>query len=338
MSREWPAPAILAGSRLVDGTPVTIDLSEPAVWSGDRIAVVCPRGVPVIPSGGTYAPCPDGHSFYNDGTYDTGPAVLARTVGGAMYDTGMGGDERAFYETNLSTTTSGYYYANRDDLDSVTLYTDEIDAINGTGASGLTLANVDCGTFAVLAAPSGTYTPSTITSLNLELTSATPQGEQTGETILSASLQSTLAADLDTLGGVGSGWKLVACLSSWVFETNVDMLDLNAIGQEFGESTKGLLRGAGSFQADIDYRQNTAKHPASTLLKLMLLTQTGAKATARFVVAPPASAPTLNEPMCYETAILFSKTSVNVAATELISMSADFISTGRIRLVTAPLS
>lgn len=335
MSREWPLPAVLAGTRLVDGATVSIDLGEPGFWSGDRVAVVCPRGVPVVASGDTYAPCPDGHSFYNDGVYTTGPRTAFRTAGGAMY---AGPSSSPFYEENIPLVDTTYAYVHRDELDNVTFWGDEIDAINGAGTTQLDLSYVDCGTFAVLAAPSSIYQPATLSTLNQELEQAEPDGEQSGDQMLTAALQAALASDLDAIGGVESGWKLVACLRSWVFETNVDMLDLNAIGQEFGEATKGMLRGAGSFEANIDYRQDTTKHPASTLLKLMLLTQTGAKAMARFVVAPPSTSPRLNEPMCYETPILFSKTSVNVTAGDLIGMNADFLSTGRIRLVTAPLS
>lgn len=335
IAREWPEAAILPGSRLVDGATVTIDLAEPGVWSGDRVALVCPRGIPVVPAGETYATCPDGHSFYNDGVYTTGPAVAARTAGSAMY---AGDSGEPFYESELDTTQVGYFYVHRDVLDNITLWSNEVDAINGAGDSGLDLSYLDCGTFAVLAAPSSTYQAGTLSQLLVELALLFPEDEQQGSELLSAALQALLLADLETIGGVASGWKVLACLSSWVFETNVDMLDINAIGQEFGEATKGLLRGAGSFRGDIDYRQATTAYPAATLLKLMLLTQTGAKATARFVVAPPKSSPYLNEPICYETPILLSRTSVDVAAGELIQLNADFISTGRIRLVTAPLS
>lgn len=335
LSREWQQPAVLSGSRLIDGATVKIDLSEPGVWSGDRVAIICERGIPVIAGGEQHAPCPDGHSFYGDGDYSIGPAVAARTSGGAMY---AGSDSEPFYETDLTKTKVGYFYVNRDDIDNITFWENELDAINGAGGTMLDLSYVDCGNFSILAAPSGSYQSQTVDSVALETANAVIADEATGDQIFTPDTQSILLQELEVLGGVESGWKILSSLTSWVFETNVDMLDLNAIGQEFGEATKGMLRGAGSFEANIDYGGDGVTYSAGTLLKLMLLTQTGATAMARFLVAPPERIDCSMEPMCYETPIIFSKTSVNVNTTDVIKMSADFLSTGRIRLITAPLN
>lgn len=335
LSREWQQPAVLSGSRLIDGVMVKIDLSEPGVWSGDRVVIICERGIPVIASGEQYAPCPDGHSFYGDSDYSVGPAVAARTSGGAMY---AASDSDPFYETDLSKTKAGYFYVNRDELDNITFWENELDAINGAGGTMLDLSYVDCGNFSIIAAPSGSYQTQTVNSVALEAANVIIADESPGDQVFTLATQSILLQELEILGGTESGWKILSSLTSWVFETNVDMLDLNAIGQEFGEATKGMLRGAGSFEANIDYGGNGVNYSASTLLKLMLLTQTGATAMARFLVAPPEKIDCYMEPMCYETPIIFSKTSVNVNTTDVIKMSADFLSTGRIRLITAPLN
>lgn len=335
LSREWQQPAVLSGSRLLDGAPVAIDLSEPGVWSGDRVAIICERGIPVISNGEQYAQCPDGHSFYGDGTYAVGPAVSARTAGGAMY---AGLDSEPFYETGLTQLNVGYFYANRDELDNITFWQNELDAINGAGGTQFDMSYLDCGNFCILPAPSGSYQLQTVANVASETANAFVDDELPGDQVFTLDTQAALLEQLNQIGGIESGWKILSSLTSWVFETNVDMLDLNAIGQEFGEATKGLLRGAGSFEANIDYGGDGVTYSASTLLKLMLLTQTGARAMARFIVAPPERLSCITEPMCYETPIIFSKTSVNVNTTDVIKMSADFLSTGRIRLITAPLN
>jgi hypothetical protein len=71
------------------------------------------------------------------------------------------------------------------------------------------------------------------------------------------------------------------------------------------------------------------------MLRLMMLTGQGSKARARFQLLDQrnTSPPLVNDLVFYETDIMLGKTSVNTASTDVIRMSAQFIATGRIRLV-----
>jgi hypothetical protein len=111
-------------------------------------------------------------------------------------------------------------------------------------------------------------------------------------------------------------------------------LDHNAIGQTFGESAKGMLRGAGSFNGEIDHRYISGEQSGLGMLRLMMLTNQGSKARARFQLMDQrnASLPLVPERVFYETDILLGKTSVNTQAGDVILLSAEFVATGKIAL------
>lgn len=343
-SREWAQPTIVDSSRLVPGAVNSLDLGNPAFWSGDRVLLLCQRGIPVRLPGLQYAPCPTGYSFYGGGQFDTGPAVTSRTRNGAMY---FGANRpRPFYEQapSVPLVTSAYVYIHRDELDNITFYSDEDDAINGEGESLLPISILDCGPILIAPAPISNY-PTGVTSeilsfLSPLLFSELPSGGE-GEILSDQVLPQQLSASVTDLleqFANESGWNRVANLTSWVFETNVDVLDQNAIGQQFGDSAKGALKGAGSFNAIINTAEKKEYLSPSSMLRLMFITQVGAKGKARFIIADSNKADfTCESPrkIYYETPLLISNTSVNVAFDEVITMSIQFVATGKIRIASS---
>jgi hypothetical protein len=343
-SREWAQPTIVDGARLVPGTPNTLDLGNPAFWSGDRVLLVCQRGIPVKLPGLQYAPCPSGYSFYGGGEFETGPAVASRTRNGAMY---FGADSpRPFYEQapSVSLATSAYVYIHRDELDNITFYSEESEALNGEGESLLPISILDSGPILIAPAPTGNYPLAVINEI---LPFLSPllfselllggDGEILSDQVLPQQLTDSISDLLEQFAEEG-GWSRVANLTSWVFETNVDLLDQNAIGQQFGESAKGALKGAGSFNAIINTAEKKEYLSPSSMLRLMFVTQVGAKGKARFIIADNSRADvTCKSPrkVYYETPLLISNTNVNVAFDEIITMSIQFVATGKIRIASS---
>lgn len=342
-SREWAQPTIVDGSRLVPGTVNSLDLGNPAFWSGDRVLLLCQRGIPVRLPDLQHAPCPTGYSFYGGGQFDTGPAVTSRTRNGEMY---FGSPDRAFYEQPpaVPLIDSAYVYIYRDELDNITFYSEENDAINGEGESLLPISILDCGPILIAPAPTGNY-PSAVTNeilsfLSPLLFSELPLGgevEIASDQIFPQQLNDSISDLLEQFANE-SGWSRVANLTSWVFETNVDVLDQNAIGQQFGDSAKGALKGAGSFNAIINTAEKKEYLSPSSMLRLMFITQVGAKGKARFVIADNSKADVACESprkIYYETPLLISNTNVNVAFDEMITMSIQFVATGKIRIASS---
>jgi hypothetical protein len=359
LSREWAAPTALADDRLQRGLSPSLDLSDLAFQSGDEVLLVGLRGVPLGIGTSDAAPCPDGHAFWTGGETTVGPALAARTASGGFWSANA---SLPFWESaatvGFQQTTTAYIH--RDELDDVRFYGSELDAINGGSQGLIPLRNVSPGPLLILPASSsgGSLTITTlsgdqITTLSgdrlitqpsgagysaaaLQLLQAIdgleiPDGEQpAGNLAPVPQILTDTAADVEE-----RGWLLQCDLSEWVFETDATQLDQDAIGQAFGESAKGTLRGAGSFNGEIDHSRVAGEQSGLGMLRLMMLTEQGSKARARFQLLDQRSAslPLVPERVLYETDILLGKTSVTTGATDVIRMSAQFIATGRIRLV-----
>lgn len=358
LSREWPAPTVLAGERLQRGNSPSIDLGDLAFQSGDQVLLVALRGVPAGIGVSGFAPCPDGHAFWTGGTTAVGPALAARTTGGGFWS---GNASLPFWE---SAATVGLHqtmtaFIHRDEMDDVRLYSSELAAINGGSDGLLPLRNVAPGPMLILPASNragyaaaavelletiqsitsgGVYVDGVFdANVFAEFTDGRPRpveivnGEQPASQL--ATVPQIL---LDTASDVEErGWKIQCDLTGWVFEMDATQLDQDAIGQAFGEYAKGSLRGAGSFNGEVDHSRVTGEQSGLGMLRLMMLTGQGSKARARFQLMDQrtASLPLVPERVFYETDILLGKTSVDTKATDVILLSAQFVATGKIRLV-----
>jgi hypothetical protein len=335
--REWAEPTVIDESRVVRGKQLnSLDVSEPAIWSGDRVLVLCERGVPLVPLGESYAPSPGGHSFYGGGRYDSGPIGKRRQYLDQVY---IRGASSPFYDP-LPLVKSFYAFVHRNEIDNITFYAEEDHALNGEGDSLLPISVLDSGPIVVSPAPQGNYEQSLINRIlsfasPLALTGRDP--ELIGEQFLPPSLLKELADYLEQVS-LESGWKQAASLTSWVFETNVDLLDQNAIGQRFGESAKGSLKGAGSLNAIIQNDRSGLFGPSS-MLRLMLVTQVGAKAMAKFTIADTRHSEEECSPaqktIYYEAPIILSNTNINTTVDEVITLGIQFVATGKIRIASS---
>jgi hypothetical protein len=149
--REWPAPEVISDTTLsTAGGKTRVDVEDRGWWSGDRVELYAPGGLPFDFNGDGYADCPDGHRMYGPDEVP-GPATLHRTTdAGPMYR----GDTEAFYEDSESVglTPIATLYVHRDQLDRVTYYTDEFSAINGGGSGLKPLIPVGFGNMKMMAA------------------------------------------------------------------------------------------------------------------------------------------------------------------------------------------
>jgi hypothetical protein len=330
LSREWPAPTALADERLQRGSSPSLDLTDRAFQSGDEVLLVSLRGVPLGIGINGAAPCPDGHAFWPGGTTAVGPAVAARTAGGAFW----GSDPSLpFWE---SASTVGFQqtataFIHRDGMDDVRFYSSEMDAINGEGQGLIPLRNVAPGPMLILPASAAAgYTAAALELLQSIADLEIPGGEQPAENLAPVpQVLTTTAADAEE-----RGWLMQCDLTNWIFETDINELDETPIGQVFGESAKGLMRGAGEFNANLNYDLLSGSAGSVGILRLAMLTGQGSKAKARFRIADQRSFGLSSMPgrLFYETDILLSNTRINTQFDDIIRINAKFVATGKIRL------
>ena len=331
LKREWGTPTAVS-TKAISGSDA-ITLENQCFWRGDRVLMMSQRGMPFRQDGEAYARCPDGYSFYDDGVFATGPAVEARTIGGAFYATA---DSAAFYETDLVNDTDSYVFMARDEMDDVQFYASEIDAWGGELSTRLIVDNVDFGSLLFVPAPSGAYA----SELVAQGVAALPpdiadDGEITIDEFWPVETRNQIRNTLHDLTEA-SDWKCVSSLTDWVFEMNVGMLDQTAIGERFGAQAKGLLNGAGSLNAVMDASARTGSFDSSSLLKFALMTEEGSKAQAKFQIAGEqngTAADCQKSPgLHYLVDLLVSKSSVNISVTDAIRTSIEFVSTGTCKI------
>ena len=135
------------------------------------------------------------------------------------------------------------------------------------------------------------------------------------------------------------------------FTLNLDApaIDTTLVGEKFGENIKSLVNGGGSFEFFIDRAcMDEDREEASwMLLNLLMLTEGGASGNpieteAWFYLYDNGTCnsnscfPPLGGSLYYKTNILITQTAVNVRPTELIAGTAEFVTTGVVRLLQAP--
>jgi hypothetical protein len=330
LSREWPLPTALAEQRLQKGQSPSLDLSNLAFQSGDEVLLVALRGVPGGIGINGFAPCPDGYAFWTGGINDVGPALRRRTLGDSFWGSNP---RRPFWE---SATTVGFQqtmraYIHRDDMDDVRLYATELEAVNGSDEGLIPLRNVSAGPMLILPASSRPgYEAAALQLLEAIGNTLIADGEQPAQNLAAVpQILTDTAADAEE-----RGWLIQCDLTGWVFETDAGQLDQDAIGQTFGEYARGMLRGAGSFNGEIDHSRIPGEQSGLGMLRLMMLTEQGSKARAQFQLADQrgASGNLVRERVFYETDILLGKTIVDTKAGDVILLSAQFVATGKIKL------
>ena len=371
LSREWPHPVAIDDSQL---TGLRVFINEQGFWTGDRLTLVAPGGLPFDALGTGYANCPDGHGVWPGSTL--GPAGLHRVNDAAAFFGSS--DAASFFDTAATTglTTSVDAYVRRDGLDRCTFYTSEIASLNGGATGLLPIKPIEFGVMVVSnrydnAAYRGLLADTATALIGAEL----QLGQQPISDLPVVSAQAAAIAAIAENTEI-RGWKILCDLSDVLFDEDSENMDMSAIGEEFGTSTAGMATGQGSFRGELGNAWDTAEDSAVMMLRLMRMKRKGAAATARIQIARSRIVPVVSSaisplttlsgdvlttlsgdallalgssavvtgsstrqefPVYYETRILFRKASVGITAQQATSFSGDFISTGDIKIVTDPI-
>lgn len=159
-------------------------------------------------------------------------------------------------------------------------------------------------------------------------------------------------ADVQPRGRVNQGpdplWRFICDLQEWSLELDAPSVDTTGVGEKFGEAVKSLVTGGGSADFFIDRtcfnsdRQDNGLY----MMQLLLMTERGATANARFYLIDRSQDQESCQPNCsgqlpgmlwYETQILITRNAVNIRPTELVAGTAQFVTTGEIRLLQGRL-
>lgn len=324
ISREWPEPtAFPASSIKTASTNNYLFCKEPGFWTGQKVIVVCDRGVPIFSQFEAYAPCPDGHRFWG-GIGVAGPTTTHRSNdSGAFWNMN---DSVKFWEdattTDLLKTISAYIH--KDPLNRISFYPSETAAINKNVSLAYIFSPVDYGTVVMAGHSDDDNYRIAIEQLGKQCYEAAPVDETPASKI------TTIPETINTISGnpLQRGWYVLAGCREWSLQTEPAVLDTTAIGEDYGDSVKDVIRGSGSFNSLIPVgTPDVGKIDARGFIRLMLMTEIGAKARARFRLQEQADGicEGKQETLWLECDILLGQGEISAGIDEAILYSTQFV-------------
>ena len=141
-------------------------------------------------------------------------------------------------------------------------------------------------------------------------------------------------SEIDSSESLGQ-WLCVADIREWSLELDAPAVDTTSVGDKFGEAVKSLVNGGG----EVNFLVDRACHPhleePEVLMQLLLMTKSGAKASARFYLVDSSRSDCENiaGTLYYEADLLITRNAINLRPTEVVACTATFVTTGEIKLL-----
>lgn len=334
-------------------------------WSGDHISVDC-----LPTSNGRFPPRPSGYASYYGSRWFLGPNRTHISSNRdkfykadfESYPDGQFGDAAQFYARTgdvsggeeIPPCTPGDYWIHIDALGRVSFYTSRCNALAGCDQGKVDLESVSGN---ITVAPYGS-----LEYVNAIWECIAALGEykfsdgQDTITLVSICEDPPLYqkpeaganeydnADLQprglTQGKAAPYWEILCEIREWSLELDAPAVDTTSVAEKWGNAVKSLVTGGGSTEFFIDrVCREPGQADSLTLMKLLLMTERGCKAEAQFwMIDRPGcgvDCDLIRGDLYYETDILVTQNAINVRPTEMIAGTAQFVTTGEIKLIEA---
>ena len=333
LRRELPETVLLSAAA-VNASANAMDVGTDAIWTGDKVWVWGPVGLPFDLNGDGEPDVRSGWGmFYGSQYLLYGERRRRLTSGSAKWF----GPEAPFKAPEIAGLTDRIaLYVFRDQLDRISFYRTMNAALGGEPEDRLAFFAVDFRL--LLVAPEG----STGYQQRLEPAYPALANYRLPEDTTEVTLSSVTNAAIPEPQGPDSNrpWVFVGEMEDWTLELDAREVDINGIGERFGESTRAMVTGGGSLNFFFNRYQNGAEIDATYLARLLITLEQGSAAEAIFNVTSKKSDiglpagyrrdPTAN--VSYRSKLLLVSSATNTAADDLIRGSARFVTVGRVRL------
>lgn len=134
--------------------------------------------------------------------------------------------------------------------------------------------------------------------------------------------------------------RILAQCTYFELNTTREAVDTTALGDEFRSQYSSLISGSGNFRAYWEYlpayAKQTSAESANYLLQLAVRTEVGSKFAAKFylkVGQESGNSTTIDDEIWYEIDGIITQAGVNFSPDNAVEISADFVTTGAIRLL-----
>lgn len=242
------------------------------------------------------------------------------------------GDEVTLIHDAGASLVSGFAYI--DELDRITLHTDILGAQENDPGTAVDLSGVPAGPGIVCLAPTA---PQQAVLVALAGILAGVVIEEPLRKYPAAST-SFWAADPGL-----PGWDFQGLMESWTLSLNAATADTTGLGERDATAVKTIATGSGNMNFVVDFVNNPNLLDSEPIFRLAMLFERGAKAAARFYLKQatqefvsqdgPFVVARKNHPVFYKANTLITTTGVDVSSDSIVRGSADFITTGRVRLL-----
>ena len=360
LRREPPSPVVVTLAGLAD-VANAFWVETDGYWTGDEVRLTSPVGLPLGPDA-----IPSGSAIYAGGRFEVGDnrrhvasdndkfwLAANEDAPGPPDGDPVAGDGAWFY-LNGDPLTSASFFVYIDQLGRVSFYNTRREAFYGETRNRVELFPIDF-KFLVIS-PSGTddYDNAIAECTERLGTYLLPDAVKAGTLESICDFAPTYdqpvagTADYDnaeirprTRIDAQFPWEYTCQMKAWTLETNGDAIDTSTLGNRWGQNVKSLVTGGGSvdFMADRIYESDDSRD-STALMQLVLLTEKGAKAEARFFLianrqGDPCS-PALPGDLYYEAELLVTNIAISVRPDELVTGTARFVTTGPISLRQGP--
>ena len=357
LSREWPEPTVFPQSSRSGSN--AIFCQNKAFWTGQHVLIYSYVGLPLKINGVTYAPAPEGYRFWGGSSLATGPNTFHRGTGSGffwkqeneealMYNPGTVEDpaddflvpgtvENPATDFNVFEVSPGFWetefttgfeqvasaYINRDQLDRITFYESESGAINRSPDELIVFSNIEYKNLLIAPYSSSPDYQLAFEALGQFLFEEDPQREQAASVFVDLPEAMQLIAE----DPEQRGWSILVGCREWTLQTDPTVLDTTAIGEDFGDSVKDVVRGSGSFNGFIPVSNpDSGSFDARGFIRLMLMTETGSKARVRLRIQDQRSAGCEKEDAVWiEADILLGPGELSTSVDDAVRYSSQFV-------------
>ena len=357
LSREWPEPTVFPQSSRAGAN--AIFCQNKAFWTGQHVLIYSFLGLPLRGGDTPYAPSPNGHRFWGGSSLSGGPNTAHRENGNSsfwktgtasvvIYNPGIPSNPATnffvpgtvfnpaqdfivpavsldFWETELTTGFDQVRsaYLNRDQLDRITFYKTEGGAINRNPDDLILFSNIEYKSLLIAPYSSSVNYQIALEALGQFMFEEAGGQEQAASAIIDLPEEMlNIAEDPEQ-----RGWSILVGCREWTLQTDPAVLDTTAIGEDFGDSVKDVVRGSGSFNGFIPVSNpDSSKFDARGFIRLMLMTETGSKARVRLRVQDQKTGGCENEDAVWiEADILLGPGEISASVDEAVTYSSQFI-------------
>jgi|TARA_Y100000289_G_C3917603_1_gene148357 hypothetical protein len=134
-----------------------------------------------------------------------------------------------------------------------------------------------------------------------------------------------------------SDYRILGRVQSYELNTERETVDVTALSDEFRNRVGTLMSGSGRMACEWEYTGDTTKELPNYLLELVLRTKVGSTFKGRFYLKtagynPSGHADALNDAIWYEFDGVLSACAVQFTTSQLVQITADFVTTSKIEI------